>query len=84
MTDITQTSVMVGMARKDLRAVRGMMDHDVFDDEIFGFHVQHPLKGLLTLSNTWRRSPPTWLVEEQSDGSSEHGGLSKRGGSGTR
>ena len=35
------------MARKDARALAGMMDPDVFADEIFGFHAQQAIEKAL-------------------------------------
>ncbi len=31
---------MLGMAEKDLKALRGMTNPDVFEDEVFGFHAE--------------------------------------------
>lgn len=40
MVDRKQAELLLDMARKDLRALEGMLDREVFADEIFGFHVQ--------------------------------------------
>ena len=32
------------MARKDFDALRGMLDHPLFADEIFGFHAQQAIE----------------------------------------
>ncbi len=44
MSDIKQARMLVRMARKDLSALKGMMDASVFDDEIFGFHAQQAVE----------------------------------------
>lgn len=45
---------LLAMARKDFDALRGMIDHPLFADEIFGFHAQQAveksLKAWLALS----------------------------------
>jgi HEPN domain-containing protein len=47
MVDRKQAALLLDMARKDLRALEGMEDREVFADEIFGFHVQQAAeKGL--------------------------------------
>ena len=40
MSDIKQARTLFGAATRDLVAIRGMFDPEVFADEIFGFHVQ--------------------------------------------
>lgn len=40
MIDLDQAQSLLSMARKDLLALEGMKDTDVFADEIFGFHAQ--------------------------------------------
>ncbi|MDQ7784442.1 MAG: HEPN domain-containing protein [Desulfomonilaceae bacterium] len=40
MRDLRQARSMIGMAIKDCRALAGMMDFEVFAEEVFGFHVQ--------------------------------------------
>jgi HEPN domain-containing protein len=40
MNDIEHAKLLLSMARKDLKALEGMLDTSVFEDEIFGFHVQ--------------------------------------------
>ncbi|MCX7013084.1 MAG: HEPN domain-containing protein [Candidatus Sumerlaeota bacterium] len=40
MRDLPQARLLLEMARKDLRALQGMDDPEVFDDAVFGFHVQ--------------------------------------------
>ena len=39
MSDIEHAQAMLRMAQRDLRALRGMQNAEVFADEIFGFHV---------------------------------------------
>ena len=39
MSDLEQARELVGAAERDVSALRGMGDADVFADEIFGFHV---------------------------------------------
>jgi HEPN domain-containing protein len=47
MSDIKQAQAMLRMAHRDLNALRGMQNAEVFADEIFGFHVQQAVeKGL--------------------------------------
>jgi hypothetical protein len=40
MSDVKQARTLFGAATRDLSAIRGMFDSEVFADEIFGFHVQ--------------------------------------------
>jgi HEPN domain-containing protein len=40
MRDLEHARLMLAMAGKDFRALQGMNDPEVFDDEIYGFHVQ--------------------------------------------
>ena len=51
MNDLKQAQLMLRMARKDLKALKGMMDQEIFEEEIFGFHAQQSvekaLKGLI-------------------------------------
>jgi HEPN domain-containing protein len=47
MSDIKQASAMLAMARRDLKALGGMHDASVFEDEIFGFHVQQAVEKCL-------------------------------------
>jgi HEPN domain-containing protein len=47
MVDRKQARLLLDMAKKDLGALEGMADRNVFADEIFGFHVQQAAeKGL--------------------------------------
>lgn len=53
MNDLKQAQLMLRMARKDLKALKGMKDQEIFEEEIFGFHAQQSvekaLKGLIAL-----------------------------------
>ena len=40
MSDLKEARTLIGAAERDISALRGMHDADVFADEIFGFHVQ--------------------------------------------
>ena len=40
MRDPEHAQLLLGMARKDLRALEAMLDPDAFAEEIFGFHAQ--------------------------------------------
>lgn len=44
MSDIRQAEAMLRMAKRDLKALAGMHDREVFADEIFGFHVQQAVE----------------------------------------
>lgn len=47
MSDPENARLMLDMASKDLRAIRGMLDIETFDDEIFGFHAQQAVEKAL-------------------------------------
>ena len=47
MSDINQAQNLLRAAQRDLTALAGMSDADVFADEIFGFHVQQAAEKLL-------------------------------------
>ena len=53
MSDLERSRVLLEAAERDLRALKGMSDTEVFDDEIVGFHAQQAaektLKAWLTL-----------------------------------
>ncbi|MBE9078909.1 HEPN domain-containing protein [Romeria aff. gracilis LEGE 07310] len=40
MSDLKQARMLLLVAQRDLRALRGMIDASVFADEVFGFHAQ--------------------------------------------
>lgn len=44
MSDIKQAQAMLRMAHRDLSALKGMQNIEVFADEIFGFHVQQAVE----------------------------------------
>jgi HEPN domain-containing protein len=44
MRDIRQAQAVLGMAHKDFKAIKGMLDTEVFDEEIFGFHAQQAIE----------------------------------------
>lgn len=44
MSDIKQAEAMLRMAQRDMKALSGMLNPDVFADEIFGFHVQQAVE----------------------------------------
>jgi HEPN domain-containing protein len=52
MSDLDHARLLLTMAEKDLRAIRGMVDPMIFADEIIGFHAQQAiekaLKALIT------------------------------------
>ncbi|HNT33412.1 MAG TPA: HEPN domain-containing protein [bacterium] len=54
MRDLDQSLSLLEMSWKDFKALCGMLDADVFDQEIFGFHVQQAaekaFKSLLALN----------------------------------
>jgi HEPN domain-containing protein len=47
MSDIEHARMMLELAKKDFKALGGMMNADVFDDGIFGFHVQQAVEKTL-------------------------------------
>lgn len=47
MSDLKLARVLLAAAERDITALRGMADTDVFADEIFGFHVQQAAETLL-------------------------------------
>lgn len=46
MSDLKEARVLIEAAERDISALRGMHDADVFADEIFGFHVQQAAEKL--------------------------------------
>jgi HEPN domain-containing protein len=44
MSDIDHAKAMLQLASQDLNAVKGMLDTEVFVDNIFGFHVQQAIE----------------------------------------
>ena len=47
MKDLEQARLMLKMSTKDYKALAGMLDLEVFEDEIFGFHVQQAVERAL-------------------------------------
>lgn len=47
MSDLKLARVLLAAAERDITALRGMADTDVFANEIFGFHVQQAAEKLL-------------------------------------
>ncbi len=47
MSDREHAAMLIKMAYKDLKAIRGMLDRNAFDDEIFGFHAQQSIEKAL-------------------------------------
>ncbi len=50
MSDLKEAGTLIEAAERDISALRGMHDVDVFADEIFGFHVQQAAEKLF---KTW-------------------------------
>ena len=77
MSDPRQARVLVRAAEKDITALRGMSDADIFADEIFGFHAQQAAEKLFKawLALLGQTYPPihdlsellSMLIECQSD-----------------
>ena len=44
MSDLEHGRYMLSLARRDLKALRGMLDPDVFDEAVFGFHAQQAVE----------------------------------------
>jgi HEPN domain-containing protein len=61
MRDPDHARLLLGMARKDLRALEAMLDPDAFAEEIFGFHAQQATEKVLKawLSLVGRAYPRT-------------------------
>ena len=49
--DIEHARMMFSMAYKDLKAMNGMKDEEIFDDEIFGFHAQQSASPIMILAS---------------------------------
>jgi HEPN domain-containing protein len=47
MSDIKHANFLLIMAAKDLKALEGMKDSDIFVEEIFGFHAQQAVEKIL-------------------------------------
>lgn len=53
MTNREEAQLWLAMADKDLRAIRGMLDADVFAEEVFGFHAQQAAEKALKAWLAW-------------------------------
>jgi len=53
MKDSEQAKVLLSMARKDLSALKGMSDPEIFAEEIFGFHAQQVTEKTLKAWLAW-------------------------------
>jgi len=53
MKDAEQAQVLLSMAGKDLKALCGMEDQEVFAEEIFGFHAQQVVEKALKAWLAW-------------------------------
>jgi HEPN domain-containing protein len=47
MSNLDQAKVLLQAAHRDLKALGGMFDVEIFADEIFGFHIQQATEKLL-------------------------------------
>ncbi|MEA1996265.1 MAG: HEPN domain-containing protein [Gemmatimonadota bacterium] len=47
MKDLKQAHLMLRMAQKELKALKGMREPEIFEDEIFGFHAQQAIEKML-------------------------------------
>ena len=47
MSDIRHADFLLKMASKDLKALEGMINRDIFAEEIFGFHAQQAVEKIL-------------------------------------
>ncbi len=66
MNDREHAERLLQMASKDLKALQGMMDAEVFDDEIFGFHAQQAVEKALKawIAALGKRFPKTHDIED--------------------
>lgn len=53
MPNRAEIELLLTMARKDLKALSGMTDADIFAEEIFGFHAQQAIEKALKAWLTW-------------------------------
>ena len=47
MSDLEHAREMIALARRDLKALGGMLDAGTFEDEVFGFHAQQAVEKAL-------------------------------------
>jgi len=66
---------MIRMAHKDLKALKGMREPEIFEDEIFGFHAQQVIEKTLKawLSLSGQQYPPTHNIGILLDLLQQHG-----------
>ena len=57
MSDLKLARVLLAAAERDITALRGMADTDVFADEIFGFHVQQAAEKLFKPNRSLLEDP---------------------------
>ncbi len=53
MPDRGEAEMLLAMACKDLRALTGMTDADIFAEEVFGFHAQQAIEKALKAWLSW-------------------------------
>jgi len=46
MSDIKHARMMLDLAKKEIKALKGMKSAEIFSDEIFGFHAQQAVEKL--------------------------------------
>ncbi|MBZ5640302.1 MAG: HEPN domain-containing protein [Acidobacteriia bacterium] len=66
MSDLEHARLLIRIAARDLKALRGMLDPKTFDDEVFGFHAQQAVEKTLKgwLSFLGEQYPRTHDLEE--------------------
>ena len=66
MNDLEHAKSLLAMAKKDLKAINGMMDPETFDDEVFGFHAQQTVEKALKawIAAIGERFPKTHDINE--------------------
>jgi HEPN domain-containing protein len=66
MNDREHAEQLLRMASKDLKALQGMMDAEVFEDEVFGFHAQQAVEKALKawIAALGKRFPKTHDIED--------------------
>lgn len=45
--DINHCLMLLSLSQKDIKALKGMKDKDIFEEEIFGFHAQQAVEKML-------------------------------------
>ena len=66
MNDLEHAKSLLAMAKKDLKAINGMMDPETFDDEVFGYHAQQTVEKALKawIAAIGERFPKTHDINE--------------------